>query len=216
MKNILLTHRKGAQIGFVAAFGALAITALPMLAAEMTFEPNVSGLTEAFYQNHIISAFEKTGAETTYTFDNKTLDTSAFDFARYASHTCYRATENDKTNCEKEFGPYADLKNTLESGKLSTILKGRQYLKDASKFLPAETVVAEPTNSATSIETTGMPAREVKVDENALYEKMRQDRSKELWKICKRKSLDERTSMRCFQRNLRFTTDEVMSAEDVY
>lgn len=216
MKNILLAHRKGAQIGFVVAFSTIALTALPMLAADMTFEPNMSGLTNAFYQNHIISAFEKTGAETTFAFDNKTIDTSAFDFARYASHTCFRATENDKPNCEKEFGPYADLKGTLESGKLATILKGRQYLTDASKFLPAESVVAETTNSVTSIETTGMPGREVKVDENALFETMRQDRSKELWKICKRKNLDERTSMRCFQRNLRFMTDEGMNEENVY
>lgn len=216
MKNTVLAHRTGAQIGFVATFSAIALTALPMLAADMTFEPNVSGLTNAFYQNHIISTFEKTGAETTFAFDNKTLDTSAFDFTRYASHTCYRATENDKPNCDKEFGPYADLKSTLESGKLGTILKGRKYLADAGKFVPAEKVTAETTNSVTSIETTGMPAREAKVDENALFEEMRQDRSKELWTICKRKNLDERTSMRCFQRNLRFTTDKDMSEENVY
>lgn len=215
MKNSLLAHRTGAQIGFVAVFSAIAITALPMLAAE-TFSPDVSGLTNAFFEQHIVKSFEKTGAETTFAFDNKTIDTSAFDFARYASHTCFRATENDKQNCANEFGPYADLKNTLESGKLGTILKGRKYLADATKFVPAEKVTVEQTTAVASIETTGMPVREAKVDENALYEKMRQDRSKELWTICKRKTLDERTSMRCFQRNLRFTTDKGMSEENVY
>lgn len=215
MKNIILTHRRGAQIGFISAFSVIALSALPMLAAEGTFEPNVTGLTDAFYQNHIISMFEKTGAETTYAFDNKTLDTSAFDFAQYASHTCFRATENDKENCAREFGPYADLKSTLESGKLSSILKSRQYLAETSKFLPAEKVTSEQTNSV-SIESTGMPARAVKVNENAIYEEMRQDRSKDLWRICRWKSEDERTAMRCFQRNLRFTTDTGMGEDDVY
>lgn len=215
MKNVLFTHRKGAQIGFGITFSAIAITALPMLAAE-TFSPDISGLTDAFFQQHIVSSFEKTGAETTFAFDNKTIDTSAFDFARYASHTCFRATENDKQNCANEFGPYADLKSTLESGKLGTILKGRQYLADASKFIPEEKLAEKAVTTVASIETTGMPVREEKVDENALYEEMRQDRSKQLWKICKRKNLDERTSMRCFQRNLRYTTDEGMSEENVY
>lgn len=109
-----LRQAHAAQFSAAALLMTVALTALPLLAADQ--------YEETYYAGQIVQIFQKMGAETPGIYANGSLDTSAFDFASYFGNTCFRPTEFDMAGCKEKFGPYANLKETYDSTILCIFL----------------------------------------------------------------------------------------------
>ena len=172
-------HLRAFEFAAVTSVVAAAVFGLPLLAADEA--PNLSGFDDKYYAEHIILKFQKIGAESSI-YDNKTVNSSAFDLVQYMSDTCYRPTQNDIPSCKDKFGSYFNLKATMDSGDLASILTLRPYFFGVDKLFPASPAsVAEP---------------ELTVD----------DRSHEIWSVCQEMFSDRFDQSRCFQRNISLVT----------
>ncbi len=192
----LLCNLRAMQTAATAALVSLALIGLPLLAAN---DDSVTGLSNAYYAEHIIKLFQKTGAEVVGTFDNASVSSSGFDFAAYMSHTCFRPTEYDSAGCKREFGPYWNLNTTYHSGALNMILRGTSFLAGAAHLAPTQAVIkkveekeVEETNTNTTLFNTPS-ALEVRA------------RSVKLWNACQAKESSREEMSRCYQRNIRRT-----------
>ncbi len=188
--DLLTSHLRAMQTAAAASIVSAALLALPLLAAHDVSE--ISGLSNSHYANHIVYLFQRTGVEVPGTFTNLSIETSGFDFAAYMSHTCFRATKNDRSRCAEEFGPYANLKETYENGALHSILSEVSYLATAANLTPSP-------KSAVNI-------GEAKKTPKKVEESVRQE-SKKLWKACQIKEPSREAAMRCYQRNIRRTQE---------
>ncbi len=199
----LFQQTRALQFSVASLLVTAAITALPLLAADQYDEP--------YYAHQVVQAFQKLGAESVGIFSNGSLDTSAFDFASYFGHTCYRPTAFDMPRCKEKFGPYANLQETYNSGALKAILSQVSYLKDIASLLPgsygpppssssesssASSVepVATPSVSSTSSSSSSSSASEL-LD--------RTDRASEVWNLCLEKFVAREEAVKCYQRNIR-------------
>lgn len=196
-------HLSAMQTAAAASIVTAALLALPLLAAN---DAQVTGQGDSFYAQHIVLLFQKTGAQVPGTFDNLSLETSGFDFAAYVSHTCFRPTENDLAACSEEFGPFANLKTTYDSGTLNRILQSTPYLIDAAAFAPTlkKEEIVEPSVENKTIPSDAQPTPS---------EAMIRERSVMLWKECQIKEPTREAASRCYQRNIRRTQEGNENAE---
>lgn len=196
MRTLFQSHLRAMQTAAALCLGTAAVIALPLLAAGPSYP-------DSMYADHIVKLFQKTSAESRGNFDNLSVATSAFDLAAYVSHTCFRPTAFDIAGCTAEFGPYFDLKETYNSGKLGEILKGVPYLAGVANLVPS------PMNSV---------AQAVEVVQPVVQKDSTRERSIELWRICQEKAGYVRAdAAACYQRNLRLTWDfDVTVAENVH
>ena len=192
----LRTHLHAIQTAAALSLATAALLALPLLAADVS---STSGLSDAYFMEHIVSVFEKTGAETAGSFDNDSIETSGFDFAAFVSNTCYHPTEYDVAACKKEFGPYWNLKNVHDDGTLHTILRGVPHLAKAAALVPAPAAERQDEEK----KDTGA------ADNGVLFltpgEREVRERSLKLWDACQEKESTRADASRCYQRNIRRT-----------
>ncbi len=188
----LFHHTRALQFSAVATLVTAGLTVLPLLAADQYDEP--------YYANQIVQTFQKMGAQTTYVYNNGSLATSAFDFASYFSSTCYRPTTFDMPGCKEKFGPYANLKETYESGKLAMILSRVSYLKNIAKFLPGAFAISlsSAPNHSTSVSSSSSSSTDLT---------NRNERASQVWKLCVNKFMTREKSVRCYQRNIRLIVE---------
>ena len=126
-------------------------------------------------------------------YDNLTVNSSAFDLVSYMSDGCYRPSENGIDSCKQQFGPYYNLKQTMDSGALKTLLMQYPYFSGVDKLFPAPT----PDESTTT----------KKLSENQQIQLQIDSRSRDVWDFCQRQSEDRMSQNRCYQRNIRLTLD---------
>ncbi len=188
----LSNHLKAMQAAGAASIITAALLAVPLFAANDTSE--TTGLSAHYYADHIVRLFGKTGAEVPGAFANESIETSAFDFAAYMSHTCFRPTDNDLASCKEEFGPYADLKSTYNSGSLRAILTQVPYLLATAHLAPAPVLTIRIENESSS-KTFITP------------EEQTREESKKLWNACQIKEASRSAAARCYQRNIRRTQE---------
>lgn len=184
------------------ALGSTLLVSLPLLASD---NPAITGLSEGYYSQNVATMFQRTGAmQQGMSFDSTTVESSPFDFAAYVSHTCYRPTEHDMPRCQELFGPYADLRWTLETGRLAMILKRYAYLASAATLVPQPTEeVAEEKVQHSVVTPTTTTAQEMDTTDEA--ERLR-SRAKQVWESCSVRSISRSDAVRCYQRNVRLTT----------
>lgn len=201
----ILPFSRALLAGAVAVTTATSVAALPMFAADEK-NPAVSGLTDTAYAEKLLMTFERIGArQYPAAYDGRSIDRSPFDFQAYRSHTCFRQIGSDVLLCQELFGPYADLQSVMASGKLRVLLRGWSHLAAAAPFAPAPA-----DESATVI---GANDRAISLDDdtasnenmNTEEERLRK-RATQLWSLCQRRTSDQETAKRCYQRNIRLTT----------
>lgn len=190
--ELLARHTKAMQAAGAASIITAALLAVPLFAANE--ESDTTGLSAHYYADHIVRLFGKTGAEVPGAFDNLSIDTSAFDFAAYTSNTCYRPTENDLAACKEEFGPYADLKGTYNSGALNRILSEVPYLATAAHLAPSPAFTIDIEEKSTR-------------QEPMTIEESTREESEKLWDACQIKEDSQSAAARCYQRNIRRTQE---------
>jgi hypothetical protein len=191
--SALLRQTNAMQRTAAAALFAIALVTLPLLAES----PN------GMYADQLIRRFEKTGAIQGQSFDNRFIDTNAFDFAQYFSHTCFRPTEYDIPACQREFGPYWNLQQTLVTGQLAEILARRTYLAGAEKA-----VVPVPVQKVYEPRPEPNQWTPATTNDDAKLQKQRDARSKVLWSACQKRSSDRSEAGRCYRRNIRLLSEE--------
>ncbi len=210
----LLRQTRALQFSAAATLMTAAITALPLLAADQ-FE-------ESYYANQIVQKFQKMGAESVGFYSNGSLDTSSFDFASYFSDTCYRPTDFDMPGCKEKFGPYANLKQTYESGALKTIVGRVSYLKDLAKLLPGSygppPSSSSSSSSMSSSASSASPVTEtpsVSSSSSSSTDLMdRTDRASQVWKLCVNKFITREKSVACYQRNIRLIMERTEAVDE--
>ncbi len=204
-----LSHSTAAQAAAATALATIAMIGLPVMAehfpvrhvAVMTQECVHEGKQDcvienidATYSQAIIARFNKIGKNGSF-YDNKNIQTSSFDFPAYVSNTCFNPTSNDMARCRAEFGPYANLKETLFSGKLLDIL----YVNKHS-IGRAYTLVPTVINQVKS----GTLAAK---DSYSTYLQSQQARASIVWGACQSRYPSSRsTQNKCFQANHRLIT----------
>ncbi|HRH93978.1 MAG TPA: hypothetical protein PKV72_05620 [Candidatus Peribacteria bacterium] len=199
MNSLIVLRRHSSALQFAAAcvLTSLAVIGLPLFAENSTSVPSTA------YGDYIVRRFQKTGAETAQSFDNRYVETNAFDFAAYFSHTCFRPTEYDMAACEREFGPYANLKDTLTSGQLGGILTRYKYLSGAEKA-----VTPEPVTKTNEPKPSVYVAPQQTNIEASAIQKERDVRAKQIWAVCQKRSSDRSEAGRCYRRNVRLLSQE--------
>lgn len=213
--STLFRQARAMQFSAASLVITAAITALPLLAADQ--------FDDAYYANQIVSVFQKMGAGSTAgIYNNGSLETSAFDFASFFSHTCYRPTEFDMPTCKEKFGPYANLKQTYDSGKLGMIFSGVSYLKDLALLMPGS--YGPPPSSPSSSETPSSVSSSVSpapaavsssVSSPASSDPMgRQDRASQVWALCVKKFPERNEAVACYQRNIRLIMERTEAVVD--
>ncbi len=199
MNALSAVKRNGSamQCAAICALVSLALVGLPLLAQSSSTIPTTA------YGDYIVHRFQKTGAQTANSFDNRFVETNAFDFAQYFSHTCFRPTEYDRAGCEREFGPYWNLYETLASGQLKEILARYSYLNGADQAVTPKPVtkVSEP-KADTTAWTPATP------NDTSLMQKQRDARAKVLWATCQKRSSERTEAGRCYRRNIRLLDPE--------
>ncbi len=191
-RSVARRHAAAIQLSVGAALVTAAMVALPLLA-----QPTG-------YGDYIVKRFQKTGAESGAGFDNRFVETNAFDFAAYFSHTCFRPTEYDRAGCEREFGPeYWNLYETLASGKLKEILASYKHLNGAEKA-----VTPKPVTKANDVTADSKSWTEATPKDDGMYQKTRDARAKTLWATCQKQSNDRADAGRCYRRNVRLLNQE--------
>lgn len=179
-------HSRASQLGALVATISMALMSLP------TFAQTEGQAIDIQYSHTIASAFRRPGLPTSY--DNTTLQNSAFDFQAYVSHTCFKPTEFDKPTCKEAFGPYADFRETLESGKLDAILRHHGVIVSVAE---QPTIVASIAEKVTQEEKS----REVALTDEELYARKLQERSQQVWNACVARYNSQEGRNSCFQRN---------------
>lgn len=209
----LLRHMSAMQFSAAALVTTVAVSALPLLAADQ--------YDDTYYGNQIVQLFQKIGAESVGSYNNGSLETSAFDFASFFSHTCYRPTDFDMPGCKEKFGPYANLKTTYDSGRLAAIFSRVSYLADITKLLPGS-YGAKPTESSASSSSSALSTSSVSSVSSLSSSSSssfsadlmdRTDRASMVWKLCVKKFSDRNQSVACYQRNIRLIMDRVEAVD---
>ncbi len=195
-------HGIAMQLSACAALVSVALVALPIMAEET---PAITTPSTS-YEDYIVNLFQNTGAANPGTYDNRFVDTSAFDFAQYFSHPCYNPTDFDMARCQRDFGPFWNLKSTLESGQLAAIFKRYPYLVGAEQAIrPTPIVQAQQAMP----QPQAVPAAQPDAEEEAMmFQKTRDQRSQELWDACKVAYPDTVESAACYRRNIRLLDQE--------
>lgn len=193
-------HTRALQFSAASVLFTAAVTALPLFAA--------SEFDTSYFDRQIVQTFQKLGAATTNDYNNGSLATSAFDFAMYFSDTCYRPTEFDTPRCTEKFGPYANLKETYESGALAAIMNRVSYLKGITALLPGGTVTSSSSSSSSSLSSSA-PASDVLSSSSSRDLLNRADRGHQVWNLCTKKTLTRGLAVRCYQRNIRLITERI-------
>ncbi|MBP9850403.1 MAG: hypothetical protein KBC47_01800 [Candidatus Peribacteraceae bacterium] len=215
--STLFRQTRAMQFSAVSLVITAAITALPLLAADQ--------FDDAYYTNQIVQVFQKIGASSTAgIYNNGSMETSAFDFASFFSHTCYRPTEFDMPGCKEKFGPYANLKQTYDSGKLGMIFSGVPYLKDLAKIVPgnyghapsssASSVSSSPVNSSASSAPASSVSSSVSSSASSFDLMDRKDRASQVWALCVKKFPERNESVGCYQRNIRLIMERMEAVDD--
>ncbi len=219
----LLRHTRALQFSAAATLFTAAVTALPLLASDQ--------FDEAYYGNQIVQIFQKMGAESIGFYSNGSLDTSAFDFASYFSNTCFRPTDFDMPSCKEKFGPYANLKETYDSGKLAMILSRVSYMKDIAKLLPTSAELSSSSSSSSSSDSSASssssassvaPASTSSVSSSVTSSASssssdlmdRNDRASFVWKLCVKKFITREKSVACYQRNIRLIMERMEPVDE--
>lgn len=204
-------HLRAVELAAALSIGTVALAALPLLAAHEATDTQYSS---NYYTEYIVRTFQKIGASAGV-YDNRSVETSAFDFARFVSHTCFRPTEFDMTACKAEFGPYHDLRAIYESGKLAEILRTSPYLVEAARMLPSRT--NQSTHSPSFVPAIQPPAVVAPASEVRRADQTRRSRSEQLWDICDRRGATRQEEVDCYQRNIRLIErTEVIENSIVY
>ncbi len=193
MFSAVTSHLRAIQFASIATFVTAGLMALPSFASDTQ---ETYGSLDASMQ-YIATRFQKVGAEQVGAYDNSTIATSAFDFTQYVSHTCYHPTENDIETCKQEFGPFYNLKETMESGALYVILKSRPYYAGAEQFVV-------PRHIADALLIDGSSARALSDEEVAQLD--RDARAKLIWHTCQFQYDSGKDASACYQRNIRLLT----------
>lgn len=192
----LKSHFTAMQAAAATSIVTAAILALPLFAAEQSPVQAIWNESDAA---HLVSVFEKTGAETVGTFGNRSIDDSGFDFAAYKNNVCFSPTETDIPACKREFNAYADLRQTYKSGQLNAILRTVPYLAGSAHFAPSGSMTQQTLQSSSS---SGNGVQYVTPSQEALRE-----RSVTLWNVCSKLHLTQAATVRCYQRNIRRTQE---------
>lgn len=218
--STLFRQTRAMQFSAASLVITAAITALPLLAADQ--------FDDAYYANQIIQVFQKIGASSTAgIYNNGSMETSAFDFASFFSHTCYRPTEFDMPVCKEKFGPYANLKQTYDSGKLGMIFSGVTYLKDVAQLVPGSYGPAPSSSTSSSSETSSSsmsssvssaPASSVSSSMSSSASSFdlmdRKDRASQVWTLCVKKFPERNESVGCYQRNIRLIMERMEAVDN--
>ena len=201
----LSRHLSAMQAAAAVTLTTAALTALPLLAADQ--------YDESYYANQVVQTFQKMGAMSTDSYVNTSMDTSGFDFATFFSDTCYRPTEFDMQGCKDKFGPYANLKNTYESGKLASILRRVPYLKAVAALVPQSAAVSSVSSSAMSSSSSSSMSSATEsgaqqmttssASSDSYHGEERTDRAAQVWTLCVKKFEERKGQAACYQRNIR-------------
>lgn len=191
----ILRHVRAVEAAAASVLLTAAVTSLPLLAADQ--------YDESYYANYIVSVFQKVGAENTNVYSTGDLASSAFDFARYFSDTCFRPTTFDEAGCKEKYGPYANLKETYDSGTLATLLSRTPHLKGIVHLLPGGAALQN--SSSSSVPATIAPSVVIPTAQPAqsTIDEERTERGARVWKICGKKFDNRNDATLCYQRNIR-------------
>ncbi len=205
-----ISSSKALRWALATAVTSAVVVGLPVL-AQSTLPTNAQStvLNSTFAQN-IVSSFSNPAADQPSHYDNTTLETSAFDFQSYMRDTCFRPTEYDMRGCELRFGPYANLRETLTSGKLFTILHyfGILSTKDQALVLSVQAGLQQ---TEIRLNTAREPSSQ------QMYERMRDSRAAQVWQTCKERygsRGDESLAKSCYQRNVRLVYRHSVPVEE--
>lgn len=199
--STLLRHTRALQASAAAALVTVAVMALPLSAADQ--------FDESYYAGQIVTIFQRMGAEQKDLYSNGSLATSAFDFAVYFSHTCYRPTDFDMPGCKEKFGPYANLRTTYESGQLAAIFRRYSHLSGIAALVPQSGVATSSSSSSSSSSSAPSMPSTVQPDSGSSSSVsteprlQRADRGGQVWAICTKKFLSRTDATLCYQRNIR-------------
>ncbi len=182
---------RAVEFAAITTFLTAALVGLPLLAA--TSPSDITGPGNQYYADYIVSRFQRLGAPSGI-YDNLTINSSAFDLVQYMSDGCYRPNDHALPACKQEFGPYYNLKDTMDNGTLASILGRYQYFAGVDKLFPASL----------------QPGKEVKeLSPDAELRLEIDQRSRQVWDICQKMYSDRHDQSRCFQRNIRLTVQRM-------
>ncbi|MFA5800192.1 MAG: hypothetical protein WC840_04505 [Candidatus Peribacteraceae bacterium] len=176
---------RAVEFAAISTFLTAALIGLPLLAA--TNSSDSTGPGNQYYAEYIVSRFQRLGAPGGI-YDNLTINSSAFDLVQYMSDVCYRPNDNSLPACKQEFGPYYNLKDTMDNGTLASILDRYPYFAGVEKLFPAS---SQPGKEAQKLS----PDAELQLEID--------QRSRQVWDICQKMYSDRNDQSRCFQRNIR-------------
>lgn len=195
---------KAFQFAASATMMTAAIIALPLLAqtdASEMIQPDVSAPSSdygmAYYAKQIASRFARIGAESGI-YNNLSINSSAFDLVQYMSDSCYNVTDVNTAACKQQYGPYYNLRATMDSGALKTILMGYPYFTGVDNLFPA------PAQEKSQIR---------KLSEPEVIRLQIDHRSREVWETCQARFDERMEQNRCYQRNIRLTTNRRIDVE---
>lgn len=177
----------------VIGFGlALLLSQAPLLLA---FDMTSDEPSFAQAERRILTTFSTVGPIP----EGSVLTEDRFDFQAYATHECFEPKgEGEWQECRDMFGPYANLRQTLDSGRLREIL--RHPVVQGGGF----TASAKTYDVRGELQENERVARE-RAEENATQLRYRQTadrRARLLWSLC-RERLQPQFAGTCYQQNLR-------------
>ncbi|MDD5055001.1 MAG: hypothetical protein PHZ00_01900 [Candidatus Peribacteraceae bacterium] len=198
-----LRNLKAFQFAASATLMTAAVVTLPLFAqvdvtvTPPTTTPATTELGMEYFAGQIASRFARIGAESGI-YDNLTINSSAFDLVQYMSDGCYNVSDVNTETCKQQYGPYYSLKETMDSGALKTILMGYPYFTGVDKLFPA------PTPAESHVR---------KLSEPEVFRLQIDHRSREVWDTCQAQFDDRMEQNRCYQRNIRLTTNRNIDVE---
>ena len=188
--SMVLSHRHGiaaAAVGLV-----LLLSQAPLLSAfDLSDTPSF-----AESERRIVTTFTKPGP-----LGSGILSEDQFDFQAFTTHQCFQPVgDGEWTECVAMFGPYANLRDTLDSGKLKEILKrpvpqyGQVPASEKTGDVRGELFENERIAQVHFVESLAQLRDFV----------TRQERARLLWSLCKQRVQPAFTGT-CFQQNLRLS-----------
>ncbi|PIR53058.1 hypothetical protein COU76_03325 [Candidatus Peregrinibacteria bacterium CG10_big_fil_rev_8_21_14_0_10_49_10] len=160
---------------------------------------------------------QKTGSrQGQIAFDNESLSNATIDLREYITHKCFHIAGNERAECTKRFGPFADLQKTLLDGALIGLV--REKYPDKENLRTLLTAVRK-TQRMLKQQKLDRPVKTAQGITNTTLHTNRLDRRQAVWDICKnRYGTNVHGATLCFLRNHRIITSLSipLSADLVY